>query len=495
MSARMAAASGNPNWQKRYDREVTGLDASIAAALKVAPQNSIADFIAATEVANKKLIDIESQTFDLVKAGKLNAAADLMQSDEYNYQKKQYANGNADFRKAIMNETYRLNNIDKNQAKLLLIINVSFAIFVGLLSALFYVKLKRWQQVATQVLIEYTDANTASQLRDRALIDQQSVLALARQQEVETNQALHRKDQELLLQQEVIAARRQEELDRAHLIYQKCELFEKNIDKKLKDIGKIGQSMMEKCRTVCSQSELSEGHADTAARTVTSTITTVDTMAASMEELSASIHEINYHIQESRGIAQSATSQASATDEIVRVFTTATARIGEVSRLITEITSRTNLLALNATIEAARAGDAGKGFAVVASEVKNLATQTASAALEITGLIQEVQQAAEQTVDAISRIGGTITQIDSRVGSVAVAMQQQQGVISEMTMSAQKTSRYVQDFAGVVTSSSETAQRTRAHAGNLDETIGKVSDQFDAMHLEVKTFLVDLRAA
>jgi len=39
----------------------------------------------------------------------------------------------------------------------------------------------------------------------------------------------------------------------------------------------------------------------------------------------------------------------------------ATARIGDVVLLISNIAGQTNLLALNATIEAARAGEAGKG--------------------------------------------------------------------------------------------------------------------------------------
>ena len=78
--------------------------------------------------------------------------------------------------------------------------------------------------------------------------------------------------------------------------------------------------------------------------------------------------------------------------------------IEQMLALIIDMASRTNMLALNAGIEAARAGDAGRGFAVVASEVKTLASQTRSAASDITLYVDRIRdivgQVAEGFVEA-----------------------------------------------------------------------------------------------
>ena len=72
--------------------------------------------------------------------------------------------------------------------------------------------------------------------------------------------------------------------------------------------------------------------------------------------------------------------------------------------LIIDMASRTNMLALNAGIEAARAGDAGRGFAVVASEVKSLASQTRSAAGDITQYVDRIRDIVEQVAAGFAEV-------------------------------------------------------------------------------------------
>lgn len=127
------------------------------------------------------------------------------------------------------------------------------------------------------------------------------------------------------------------------------------------------------------------------------------------DELCGQFGEIRGETGELR--AQMATSCAlvAKTDAQVR-------EIQKVAELIQDIADQTNLLALNATIEAARAGDAGKGFAVVAAEVKELSTQSQTAAKGISKAVEDILKSSEQISGTMQDLDVKSEDIDRTIG-------------------------------------------------------------------------------
>jgi diguanylate cyclase (GGDEF)-like protein len=97
MSARMAAATGDDRWQRRYEAAEPLLDAAIQAAIALSSPEAAAELARKTDAANRRLVEIERLAFDHVRAGYAPAAATLLDGAEYETLKGVYASGIAAF--------------------------------------------------------------------------------------------------------------------------------------------------------------------------------------------------------------------------------------------------------------------------------------------------------------------------------------------------------------------------------------------------------------
>ncbi|PKL23675.1 MAG: hypothetical protein CVV47_12720 [Spirochaetae bacterium HGW-Spirochaetae-3] len=152
--------------------------------------------------------------------------------------------------------------------------------------------------------------------------------------------------------------------------------------------GRIGEASAEASAVSAAVGKLASRVADQAGA--------VEQTGAVIEETSGQIRSI---AETARRERECASDLAGAVDRggesvdavvgIIDGLESGVAEIGELSDMINQVASRTNLLAMNAAIEAAHAGEYGRGFAVVAAEIRTLAESTGVGAKRIAASLKE----------------------------------------------------------------------------------------------------------
>lgn len=184
-----------------------------------------------------------------------------------------------------------------------------------------------------------------------------------------------------------------------------------------------------------------------------------------------------------------------------------TKTINEITQILYDIASQTNLLSLNASIEAARAGDAGRGFAVVAEEVRKLAEKSREASKTINDNISDITnqlgnlkkavdgsketyhnqaQAVTQVIDAFEQIN---TYVDGFVTS-------QQDFYNEVQGLSKEKERLIDSFcsiASVIEESFATTEEVASLTIGQSSTANIIYKMAQDLHGKVATITSNIQ--
>ena len=166
MTARMSAATGDPQWEARYRQFEPQLDQAMQDAIGLAPEVASSQAVGQADAANTALVVMENRTFDEVRQGRLVEAQQLLSSDEYQSQKTAYAAGVAALSGLLeqaIDSTQAGQLALQRRSAVILIVSVPFL----LLASLFVLQAARRGHVAHST--ERSQAEKRLQLQGAAL--------------------------------------------------------------------------------------------------------------------------------------------------------------------------------------------------------------------------------------------------------------------------------------------------------------------------------------
>jgi len=160
---------------------------------------------------------------------------------------------------------------------------------------------------------------------------------------------------------------------------------------------------------------------------------TIGGMLQGVQLVTKTIEENQDYIQKLSGAAELGRSGIEGVSVSIQNIAQESAGLLDITAVLANIASQTNLLSMNAAIEAAHAGEAGKGFAVVADEIRKLAESSgeqsktiATVLNKIKGMIDTIAQSNAGVMERFEAIDSGIRNVAEHEDKLRVSMQDQE---------------------------------------------------------------------
>lgn len=263
-------------------------------------------------------------------------------------------------------------------------------------------------------------------------------------------------------------------------MYQSMRTLKSQMTKTLTSIGEASEQVQAGSGNLADASQnLAEGATEQAGA-VQELHATISDITATMGKSVESADESYMKAQKYANEADSSREEMAEMMAAMKRINDTSTRIGNIISEIEAIAAQTNLLSLNASIEAARAGKAGRGFSVVADEIRDLADQSAKAAVDTRELIEnsikevtEGNRVAERVADSIKSVVDGINQIADFTQNLKVMVNDQAEAMRQAEIGVNQISEVVQSNAATAEEASATSQELSAQAITLDGLVSQ----------------------
>ncbi len=197
----------------------------------------------------------------------------------------------------------------------------------------------------------------------------------------------------------------------------------------------------------------------------------VEEISSIIEEMSASLNSIAGITSEKKklsdnlvSITKEGDSRVAETNIIIKEISDSTGKMKDLTELINNIASQTNLLSMNAAIEAAHAGDAGKGFSVVAEEIRKLSEETAEGVKGITQYLNFVVEKIDMALVSSENSGRAFVKVNEGVSGSTEAF----SLIANMVIEASSGS---EEMLKAMVEINQVTNDVKRNAGDIKDVL------------------------
>jgi len=230
---------------------------------------------------------------------------------------------------------------------------------------------------------------------------------------------------------------------------------------------------------------------------VTQSSSAIEQMLANIAAVTQTLVRNAANVRELSAASESGKADLYAVSADIQGVTKDSDNLIEVSSVIENIASQTNLLSMNAAIEAAHAGEAGKGFAVVADEIRKLAESSAEQAKTVSAVLNRIKSSMEainrqtnQVLSKFEKIEAEIGVVSDQEETIRNAMEEQSAgskqVLEAVSMLNEITQKVSSGSSEMLTGSREVIQES----GNLGRITEEITSSMKEMSAGVREITV-----
>lgn len=447
MSARMAASTGNLDWEERYLNNVPPLDEAIGGVLELAPEYQ--ENASQTDQANAKLIEMEERAFELVREGQLEEALNLLLGEEYSQQKAIYSQGIEQTLTSIKESVdEQVQAYGRQLSRSAILAGISFPILIiSWAIVLYLIGSYISDRNAAENSLEELNAELEQRIEERT-----AKLAQQEQKIREESQVLQEDIGQIL---EIVSTVEEGDFtvqapinDRVTgLIFDTLNRLIEELSRVLAQVLGVTDQVSQRTNQLDAVTNQVSANAEKEAESVREVLKLIDRVVNSAldsgEQIKASIESLqtlrlavdrgqkaSQDLTEGIGVLQQGT------DQIVQQMKALGEFVGLTDQFLQEqsqISSMTQVLAMNASLVAARASEQRDPtqFVVVAREFESIANQVGSLAQRTSSGLVNLEQRSSQ-------IHNVVTSIDTNVQNLG-------GLVREFTQGVEQSSNALED--------------------------------------------------